>query len=125
VVGLSDEIFLTAFGLIRIRSEVMEKLHELARLADEKSVRSESLDYSHRSPLGLGWTNNRTDRETSVKERARLRHDQVGRYQLIDRIVSRWNSKIYKGYRRVVVDGVHDRQRGIACVRMPALSCQT
>ena len=69
VVGLS---------LVRIRREVSKKFHELPRLTDEKSVASESLDCCHRSPLGLGWTNNRTGREISVKERARLRHDQVG-----------------------------------------------
>jgi hypothetical protein len=44
-------VTVVGFGLVRIRSGVSKKPHELPRLADEKSVRSESLDYSHRSPL--------------------------------------------------------------------------
>ncbi|HTD15296.1 MAG TPA: hypothetical protein VK673_08950, partial [Chthoniobacterales bacterium] len=38
-------------SLVRSRREVMKKLHELGRLAGEKSVRSQSTDCSHRSPL--------------------------------------------------------------------------
>lgn len=77
-VSKEPRLFAVGLGPVRICGQVIKKLHELARLTDEKSVGGESLDGSHRSPLGFGWTNNRTGRETSVKEWARLRHDQVG-----------------------------------------------
>jgi hypothetical protein len=54
-VNVSD-LVVVEFGLssIGIRSQIHQQLGKLWSLADEKSVRSETVDCAHRRPLGLG-----------------------------------------------------------------------
>src|SRR5439155_4685143 len=67
----------SAPGFIRILRKVLHECKERRRLSDEKPHVREELEYAHGDALGLGRPNDRTWRQLSAQEWARLRHDQA------------------------------------------------
>ena len=62
---------------ICICSEIAHQRKECRRLTNKKSHRSEKLHDARGNPPCLRWPNDRTRREFSTEEWARLRHDQI------------------------------------------------
>src|SRR5260221_8140609 len=57
-------------------------LHDALPISDEKSIRGESVDRAHRGSLGLGRTNNRTDRSEEHTSELQSHSDLVCRLLL-------------------------------------------
>jgi len=66
-----------ASGVVRVLCQILQEFKERWRLANEKPIGRQGLECSHCGPLCLGRANDRTYRELSAEERARLGHDQV------------------------------------------------
>jgi len=68
---------LFAPGLVGIRGEVIQKLHEFAGLADEKAVRSQTRQSCRCRSIRFSRTNDRACGQLSAEEGSWLRHDEV------------------------------------------------
>ena len=67
-----------ALSPVRVAGQILQELHELAGLTDEKAVSCQCLHSTHGHAFGFGRTNNRAGRKLATQKRRRLGHDQVG-----------------------------------------------
>ena len=66
-----------ALCLVCVASQVLQQLHELAGLADEKAIAGQRIHSPHRHTFSLGRTNDRAWWKLAAEKHCRLGHDQV------------------------------------------------